>query len=217
VALVSGGLDSVVSLAQATESMDVRVVLFFDYGQRALDRERRAVMGVVNYYGLPVREVDIRWLADLAPPEMTQAASGSPAALNSIDAVWVPNRNGVFLNVGAAFAESYQCEVVVTGFNRDEAEEFPDNRAEYAERVNIALEMSTRNAVEVMSYTQDLGKREILELGSRLGAPLEVIWSCYHAGDLMCGRCTSCRHLRTALAGIDAADRPLIAFDSEGS
>ena len=56
VALVSGGLDSVVSLAQAAAVMDVRLVIFFDYGQRAVDRERNAVLGVVNYYDHPLRE-----------------------------------------------------------------------------------------------------------------------------------------------------------------
>lgn len=215
VALVSGGLDSVVSLAQATVEFDVRVVLFFDYGQRALERERSAVLGAVNYYGLPWREVNVGWLADLAPEGMRQGNAAVDAALDTLDAVWVPNRNGVFLNIGAAFAESYGCGVVVTGFNRDEAEEFPDNRSEYADRVNRALELSTRNAVRVMSFTQDLGKREILELGARLGAPLSVIWSCYHARDLMCGRCASCRRLRAALSEVAAECRPPIAFETE--
>lgn len=214
VALVSGGLDSVVSLAQATTELDVRLVLFFDYGQRALERERNAVLGAVNYYGLPWREVRIDWLADLAPQGMTQRG-GEVGALDSLDAVWVPNRNGVFLNVGAAFAERYNCGRVVTGFNRDEAEEFPDNRPEYAYRVNHALELSTRNAVRVVSYTQNLGKREILELGAKLGAPLSVIWSCYHGDDVMCGRCTSCNHLKAALAGVEAAIRPPIVFQTE--
>ena len=59
IALVSGGLDSIVSLAKATEDMAVRLVLFFNYGQRALERERHAVMGAVDFYGLPFREVDI--------------------------------------------------------------------------------------------------------------------------------------------------------------
>jgi 7-cyano-7-deazaguanine synthase len=103
--------------------------------------------------------------------------------------------------------------VVVTGFNRDEAEEFPDNRAEYAERVSSGLEMSTRNAVRVMSFTQDLSKNEIIELGARLRAPLSVIWSCYHAGELMCGRCASCKRLRQALKDVAADARPPITFE----
>jgi 7-cyano-7-deazaguanine synthase len=220
VALVSGGLDSVVSLANAAAEMEVRLVLFFDYGQRALDRERNAVLGVVDYYGYPFKEVDERWLGLLSPEGM-RASDGSGGEdssaeplLGEVDAVWVPNRNGVFLNIGAAFAERYDCDRVVTGFNREEAVEFPDNRQEYVARVNEGLEFSTRNRVQVLSFTQGLDKRQILELGAELGAPLSVIWSCYHSRELMCGRCASCRRLRNALAGVSEEIRPPIVFES---
>jgi 7-cyano-7-deazaguanine synthase len=216
VALVSGGLDSVVSLAKAATVMDVRLLLFFDYGQRALDRERNAVLGVANYYRFPYREVELPWLRDLAPEGMRDGETddeGGDPALDTLDAVWVPNRNGVFLNIGAAFAESYGCEVVVTGFNREEAEEFPDNSLPYVSRMNEALEMSTLNAVRVVSFTQDLDKRQILRLGNELRAPLSVIWSCYHSRELMCGRCASCKRLRAAMASLDAESRPPIRFE----
>jgi len=218
VALVSGGLDSVVSLAMATGEMDVRLVLFFDYGQRALERERNAVMGAVNYYDLPFQEVETRWLGRLAPEGMRQSPpatdeSEAQPALDTLDAVWVPNRNGVFLNIGAAYAESYDCDYVVTGFNREEAAEFPDNSAEYVSRVNVSLEMSTRNHVTVASFIQGLDKREILEMGHKLGAPLSVIWSCYHSGELMCGRCASCRRLKSAVEAVDEGLRPPVEFE----
>ena len=38
-----------------------------------------------------------------------------------------PNRNGGFLNVAASFAEKLGAGSVVVGFNREEAETFPDN------------------------------------------------------------------------------------------
>ena len=237
IALASGGLDSVVSLARAREEMDVRLVLFMNYGQRALDCERGAVMAVVDYYGLPLREVDVGWLGAISPagmravgtggatqPDgeavksagsgaMREKANGEPP-LNTLDAVWIPNRNGVFLNVAAAFAESYGCDAVVTGFNREEAVEFPDNSAEYVARVSAAFELSTRSGVRVVSFTQDLDKTEILRLGARLGAPLSVIWSCYDAGSRMCGVCASCKRLRRALALLSEDERPRIEFEA---
>ena len=217
IALVSGGLDSVVSLARAHRLMEVRLVLFFDYSQRAIERERHAVLGVANFYDLPVREVDIRWLSRLSPAGMQRdRAPGLPRpALDTLDAVWIPNRNGVFLNVAAAYAESYGCDFVVTGFNQEEAEEFPDNSAEYVARVGAALELSTRNGVQVVSFTQDLAKTEILGLGAQLGAPMSVIWSCYHGGERMCGRCASCLRLKTAMAAVGSDDRPPLVFEDD--
>ncbi len=226
VALASGGHDSVVSLAQDREEMEIRLGDFRNYGQRAVERERGAVTAVADYYGLPFREVDVEWLGGISPqgmrarpgtdgagrPEATGPADDQPV-LDTLDAVWIPNRNGVFVNVAAAFAESYRCDVVVTGFNREEAEEFPDNGGDYVARAEAALELSTRNAVRIVSFTQDLDKSGILRLGSRLRAPLSVIWSCYHAGERMCGVCGSCKRLRSALAGMPRDDRPRIEFD----
>lgn len=219
VALVSGGLDSVVSLAMAKERLDVRLVLFCNYGQRALQNERGAVLGVVSYYGLPFREVDVEWLRELSPKGMRRwgdagGAAGDMESLTALDAVWIPNRNGVFLNVAAAYAESYGCGTVVTGFNREEAVEFPDNGREFVDAVNRSFEYSTRNGVRVASFTLGLTKREILLEGHRLRAPLSVIWSCYRGGETMCGECASCKRLRSAIDAVPLDKRPVLSFET---
>ncbi len=225
VALVSGGLDSLVSLAKAHAEMEVRLVLFADYGQRAIVREREAAMSAATFYQLPFREVDIGWLRSLSPQGMQSRGSPSSAdrrsqdsgageslRLDTVDDVWVPNRNGVLLNVAAAFAENLRCGFVATGFNREEADDFPDNRSEYVAAVNRGLEFSTRGGVRVVSFTQDLDKRGIIELGVELKAPLGLVWSCYDDGEMMCGRCGSCRRLRGAIESLPAASRPPIRF-----
>jgi 7-cyano-7-deazaguanine synthase len=215
VVLVSGGLDSVVSLALADKDFEVRLVLFFDYGQRALSSERASVVAAAGYYGLPLQEVDLQWLGDLSPAAMRESRSGQPAgadALDSLEDVWIPNRNGVFLNVAASFAERYGCGTVVAGFNREEAEEFPDNTPQFVDAVNEALRYSTLRFVEVRSYLRDLSKREILRRGLEISAPLSVIWSCYRNGEKMCGTCVSCLRLRSAIDSLPAGDRPQIEF-----
>jgi 7-cyano-7-deazaguanine synthase len=212
--LVSGGLDSLVSLARAVVERDVRAVVFFDYGQRARESERVSSMSAAGYYGLPFLDVDVRWLEALAPEGMRASRADEPAELSTLDQVWIPNRNGVFVNVAAAYAESYGCRTIVTGFNREEAEEFPDNSRDYVERANAALALSTRNRVVVESFTIDLDKRAILRLGLEVKAPLSIVWSCYRSGPRMCGRCASCARLRGALDSLPAAQRPVIEFDA---
>lgn len=218
VALVSGGLDSLVSLARALKELDVRLVLFFNYHQRALARERNAVLGIVNYYQVPFREVEMPWLGSLAPEAMRSGTipEGIDAGpeLDHVEDVWIPNRNGVFLNVAAAYAESYRCGVVVTGFNKEEAAEFPDNKSEFVNSVNACLRFSTLNDVRVVSFTQQLGKREIVLLGRELGAPLSIIWSCYRGGEFMCGNCVSCRKLKNAINSLPEERRPILKFES---
>jgi 7-cyano-7-deazaguanine synthase len=224
VALVSGGLDSVVSLAIADRDMEIRLVLFCNYGQRALPRERASVIDVAGYYGLPFCEIDLTWLRDLSPPGMRGSLAGagpgtglepSPGAsdgLASLEDVWVANRNGVFVNAAAAFAERYGCAWVVTGFNREEAEEFPDNTPEFVEALNRSLAFSTLSGVRVVSFTQGLSKRQILAKGVEMSVPLGLIWSCYRDGSAMCGDCASCRRLKSALASLPEDRRPVIEF-----
>jgi 7-cyano-7-deazaguanine synthase len=213
VAMVSGGLDSLVSLAEAVRVRDVRLVLFFDYGQRARDGERVSARSAADFYGLPFGEVDLRWMESLAPAGMRRSGAAD-APVQRLDDVWVPNRNGGFVYVAAAFAEARGCATVVTGFNREEAEEFPDNSAGYVERVNAGLALSTRNGVRVESFTIDRDKRDIIRRGMELRAPLSILWSCYRAGDGMCGTCASCARLKAALASLPAAERPVIEFDA---
>lgn len=214
IALVSGGLDSLVSLARAHSERDVRAVMFIDYGQRARESERASSMSAANYYGLGFLEVDLRWLESLSPQGMRASRTEAADALSTLDEVWIPNRNGVFVNTAAAFAESYGCDTVVTGFNREEAAEFPDNSRDYVERVNASLALSTRNRVRVESFTIDLDKREIIRLGLELKAPLSIVWSCYQSGARMCGQCASCARLRGAIDSLPSGERPVIEFES---
>ncbi len=214
IVLASGGLDSLVSLARAVVERDVRTVMFFDYGQRARENERVSSMSAANYYGLPFLDADVRWLESLSPPDMRASRPEVVGDLATLDDVWIPNRNGVFINVAAAYAESYGCDTIVTGFNREEAEEFPDNSRDYVERVNAALALSTRNRARVESFTIDLDKRAIIRVGLELKAPLSIVWSCYRSGPTMCGRCASCARLRGAIDSLPASERPVLQFEA---
>jgi 7-cyano-7-deazaguanine synthase len=211
IAMVSGGLDSLVALALAQRDLDIRLVLYFDYGHRARESELASAMAAANFYGLEFREVNLRWLGDLSPRGMR--AGGDNAELTSLEDVWIPNRNGLFINVAAAFAESYGCDAVVCGFNREEAAEFPDNSADFVQQSTAALQFSTRNGVALRSDTLAMDKREMLRAGADAGAPLSIVWSCYHSGQRMCGRCASCLRLKAALASLPEDERPVLEFE----
>ncbi len=204
VAILSGGLDSTVSLVAALRRMDVALALTFDYGQRAARREREAASRIARLCRVPHRVVPIPWLAPLTRTALVNRKARLPRggmSERSARAVWVPNRNGVFIEVAAAHAESLGARRLVTGFNREEAATFPDNSAAYVRAVNRALSYSTANGVRVVSFTAGLDKRAIVRLGRRLGAPLDLIWPCYEGGRRWCGRCESCRRCLEALDG----------------
>jgi 7-cyano-7-deazaguanine synthase len=200
VAILSGGLDSTVSLAVAARKMKVVLALTFDYGQRAAKRERAASAKIARHYRIPHRVIGIPWLAGLTDTALVNRRAAIPRnemSVRSAKAVWVPNRNGVFIEIAAAHAESLGATRLITGFNREEAVTFPDNSPEYVDAVNRALSYSTANGVRVVSFTAGLDKPQIVALGRRLDAPLKLIWPCYEGGRTWCGECESClRSLR---------------------
>lgn len=204
VAILSGGLDSTVSLAVADRKMRMVLALTFDYGQRAAKREREASAKIAKHYGIPHRVIAIPWLADLTTTALVNRRAKLPQhemSERSAKAVWVPNRNGVFIEIAAAHAESLGASRLITGFNREEAATFPDNSTAYVSAVNRALSYSTANGVQVVSYTGTLDKKGIVNLGRKLGAPLKLIWPCYEGGRRWCGECESCLRSLRALHG----------------
>jgi len=204
VAILSGGLDSTVSLAAATRKMKVVLAITFDYGQRAAKRERDASTKIAKHYKVPHRVLAIPWLADLTSTALVNRRAALPVnemSVRSAKAVWVPNRNGVFIEIAAAHAESLGAARLITGFNKEEAVTFPDNSPAYVSAVNDALSYSTANGVKVVSFTGTLEKKGIVDLGRRLSAPLQDIWPCYEGGKRWCGECESCLRSLRALHG----------------
>ncbi|MCS5695867.1 7-cyano-7-deazaguanine synthase QueC [Desulfofundulus thermocisternus] len=210
VVLLSGGLDSTVSMAQALIEGEVQLCLTIDYGQRAAAKEIAAAQALAAHYNLAHRVISLPFLADVTTTSLVNRKVIIPEPEGELDnpqqartrakAVWVPNRNALFINIAACFAEALGCEQVVTGFNREEAAAFPDNSIDFIEAINLSLSYSTANKIRVVSYTARLNKTEIVRLGQRLKIPWHLLWSCYYGGETMCGRCESCRRFMRAMS-----------------
>lgn len=203
VILLSGGLDSTVNTALAAADGGVRLALTCDYGQRAAEREIRSASAICVHYRIEHRVVEMRWLGEIAASPLTRRempmVSPETAGFAQADAqAWIPNRNGIMLNIAAAYAESLGAGRVVTGFNAEEAANFPDNSAEFIVAANAAFRFSCRGRLEAFSYTVKLDKAAIIALARRHDVPLELSWWCYEGGPSACWRCASCLRFRRA-------------------
>lgn len=210
--LLSSGLDSSVSLALALEAgIEVKQALTFDYGQQASELEITRSKALAAHYQIPFESIQLPWLAKITQsalikgseqtiPTVKQAELDQiiSVTLNSAKQVWVPNRNGLFINIAAAYADQFNYSLILMGLNAEEAATFPDNTPQFAQAATHSLAFSTRVQCQIKSEVQHLNKIEIFQEAIRLKVPLQHIWSCYRSGPKHCGLCESCNRLQRA-------------------
>lgn len=196
--------------AMMRQSMRIALALTFDYGQRAAAHEMSTARALCQRWEIPHQVIALPWLGDVGTSALTHHTQMLPqlqasqlddlaATTRSAHQVWVPNRNGVFLNAAAAIAEAKGISWIVAGFNREEAATFPDNGPHYVEATNRALQYSTNRKVALISPTQAMTKKEIVAWARENGVPLDAIWPCYEGGETWCRQCESCLRFLRAL------------------
>jgi 7-cyano-7-deazaguanine synthase len=194
--LLSGGLDSAVSAAIARRYTCPVFALTLDYGQRAAKMEIAAAKKICRALKIRHRIIRLPFFSEFKELALLDSRKKVEAKrFRRLQDVWVPNRNGLLINIAACFAEFYGVGLVITGFNREEAREFPDNSDRFVHAISKSLGYSTLNKVKVKSYVSGYTKRKIYQLGLKYKVPLTHVYSCYMGGRRMCGRCASCRRL----------------------
>lgn len=198
--LLSGGLDSLVSLG--IRKYNVKLALTFDYGQKSAVWEINASKAICEYYKIEHKVIKLGWLKEVTHTSLV-SIDELPVGLDnpevSAKKVWVPNRNGLFLNIAACFADGEDYDYIIIGANKEEGMTFPDNTAEFVKRVNSEFEYSTRKKPQVAAPLINFNKDDIVNLALKYKVPLQLTRSCYAGGEKHCGMCESCLRLKNAL------------------
>ncbi len=221
IVLLSSGLDSAVAFKMALDEWGVELALTFDYGQRSADKEVDCARRICERYGVRHEVIELPWLEDVTCTALVNRGEKVPTpteaelderlkTLETAHAVWVPNRNGTFINVAGCFADAHNIEYIVCGFNAEEGATFPDNTPPFVEAINKSLYYSTENHGKVVAPVIDLDKVQIIKKGISIGAPLDLSWSCYYSGDRPCGKCESCMRRARAFKRAGVPDPSLV-------
>ena len=202
--LLSGGLDSLVSLGLKKEELNISLALTFDYGQKSSIQEIETSRKICEYYGIEHKVIKLDWLSEITKTALcsekdvpTGKELDNPE--NSAKLVWVPNRNGLFLNIAGSFADSADIDYILIGANKEEGQTFPDNTQEFIDSVNKEFEYSTQKHPKVVAPLINSDKNDIVMLALKHGIPLELVRSCYQGGGKHWGICESCTRLKHAL------------------
>ena len=207
--LLSSGLDSSVNLYEAHRAGKVVMALTFNYGQKAAKKEIEKSKALCAKLEIPHEVIDLSFFKSFQGSSLINKSLSIPgqnevqiddlkASQKTAKSVWVPNRNGIFLNIAAGFAENLKADFIIPGFNLEEATTFPDNSEDFLKSLDNSFSYSTSNKVKTKCFTTKLNKTEIVKRAVELKVPLHDLWPCYHDEETWCGVCESCQRAKRA-------------------
>jgi 7-cyano-7-deazaguanine synthase len=218
VILLSGGLDSATTLAEAREAGFELHALTVRYGQRhaiEIEAARRVAraLGVSRHVEL---DIDLRAFGGSALTSDAEVPKdrSDEAMTHGIPITYVPARNTIFLGLALAWAEVLGASDIFIGVNCIDYSGYPDCRAEFLGAFEQLANLATRAAVEEHSRFRihapllRFNKDQIIARGRELGVDFGLTHSCYDPGPrgVACGRCDSCRIRRSAFDRLGITD-----------
>ena len=205
VVLVSGGLDSAVTLASAVADGFEAHALSFDYGQRhriEIEAAQR-VATMLGAHQHRIAHIDLRVFggsaltADIPVPTLTELEIGHGYG---IPPTYVPARNTIFLAYALANAEVIGASDIFLGVNCVDYSDYPDCRPEFLEAFEHMALVGTKAGVEgtrisIQAPLLEFSKAEIIRKGIDLGVDFSITHSCYNPDEsgAACGLCDSCQ------------------------
>lgn len=212
VALMSGGLDSAVTLwAALAQRRKVVAALFLDYGQRAVEKEREASRRLCAQREVPLVEakVTMPWIGAhaLVDPSViivdTQEVLPKDAHVVTADPAsnLVPLRNMVFASMGAALAVAKGATEMWVGWDWRPGSS-DDKSAAFMQNLERTVLTGSTKRVRVVSPVFGLNRASVMRRAVRLRVPLSATWSCYNALRYPCGLCNPCSRRKEAAAQI---------------
>jgi len=197
VVAISGGMDSCVTAAIASENFELAFA-HINYGQRTEKRELKAFNEIADFFDVKKRLViNYTHLSTIGGSSLTDnSISVSKADLNNkiIPTSYVPFRNANILSACVSWAEVLKAKAIFIGAVFEDSSGYPDCRPEFFSTFEKMIEVGTKPETKIKIETPiiHLSKSEIVKKGIDLNAPLHLTWSCYQNEDVACGVCDSC-------------------------
>lgn len=202
VAVFSGGLDSTVLLhAMLKQGVDVRGAISIDYGQKHAKEIEQAAR-ICEWSNIEHKAVDLRSIAQLFGESSLIAGNEEIPEGHyeeeTMKSTVVPNRNMILISVAAAWATSKKVDTIAYAAHSGDHAVYPDCREEFAVALDRAIQLCDWHPLRLYRPLVSVSKADIVRIGSEVGAPMELSWSCYKGGTLHCGRCGTCIERREA-------------------
>jgi len=218
IVLLSGGLDSATTLAEAKAAGFATYALTIVYGQRHVvecqsARRVAQALGAVRHVE---QTIDLRTFGGSALTGAGDVPKDRPpeSIARGIPITYVPARNTIFLALSLAWAETLSAFDIFIGVNCVDYSGYPDCRPEFLRAFEALANLATKAGVEgagrfmIHAPLLTLNKEQIILRGRELGVDFSLTHSCYDPAPdgRACGRCDSCSLRLAAFARLGLAD-----------
>ena len=206
--LLSGGIDSAVTLYFAKSKGYQLKALIFNYGQRHAKEiecaKKIAHLNKIEYY---LVKCDLPWVKSSLTDKKIKVSLQKKIGGGKVPLTYVSGRNIIFLSYAASYAESIKAKIIFIGAHIQDYSGYPDCRPEFLKSFQKALNLGIKDkGVKLGAPLLNKNKMEIVKMGRKLGVPFKYTWSCYKGGKLPCQRCDSCRFRMRAFKKLGLRD-----------
>ena len=206
--LCSGGLDSVVTAHFVKKKLKYEniEIIFFNYGQRSIKKERIASKKCSRDIGAKFREIRLDYLKEMLRCSLmgnikneskSDLENGLSDTKKESDKWYVPCRNMIFavncFSISEARSANGEKWDLFVGFKNEGKEPFPDTTAKFVNRINSLNAIASKSKSRLFAPMIRKDKEDIIKIGRKLDVDLALTYSCYESKKEHCGKCLACR------------------------
>ncbi|MFL2549893.1 MAG: 7-cyano-7-deazaguanine synthase QueC [Gammaproteobacteria bacterium] len=216
VVILSGGMDSVTTLAIAKDKNFDCYNLTFDYGQKSISEIRSATYYSDKFESIEHKIFNINF-NDFTNSSLIDKNTDIPVNKNDvIPTTYVPMRNIIFLSIACSWAEKVGASDIFIGANAIDYSGYPDCRDIFLEAYEKMINLGSKTGSEGGQFNIhrpliNLKKTEIISTGKSLGLDYRKTISCYQATSdgKACGVCESCLFRKNAFLELGLEDETI--------
>ncbi len=197
VIVLSGGPDSTTVAYWAKKQGYEIFPITFKYGQIAV-KETESAKKIAETLGVHAKVIDLSALKDIFSGVTSLCNTDIPLTSEFSQPIIVPFRNAIFLSAAVAYAVSVCASRIFYGAQGSDEPFYPDCRREFYQAFEKAARLGTCQEITIEAPFSSKRKSDLIKIGSELGVPFELTWSCYRDGAKHCGRCESCVNRKKA-------------------
>ncbi|MEM2506000.1 MAG: 7-cyano-7-deazaguanine synthase QueC [Nitrososphaeria archaeon] len=205
VVVLSGGIDSTTVAYWAKEQGYTVHAITFKYGQIAT-REIEHATRIAQKLGISIKIIDLSTLKEIFTGVTALCDETVHMTSEFNPFLIVPFRNAIFLSIAVAYAVSINANKIFYGAQGSDVPFYPDCRREFYKAFEEAVTLGTGRKITIEAPFNSIAKSEVIKIGTKLGVPYHLTWSCYLNGPNHCGKCESCINRKKAFAEAEVQD-----------